>query len=131
MSSYMPKSKSDVHETPDRVYNIIKGIWGYSKEDMFDPCPVGFKQNALQLVWQELNYVNPPYTLLKEFVDDAIHQAEDYGNKTIMLLPSKTDQLFFHKLIINGYEIQWIPNRLKFKGEKWNATQPHFLVMIK
>jgi len=130
LSAYMPKSKSDVHITPDNVYEAIEKIYGYSKDEMTDPCPVGFTQSALQIVWNKINYVNPPYTLLKEFVDDAIHQANDYGNKTIMLLPSKTDQQWFHDLLHHGSKPHWIRGRLTFKNNKYNSMNAHFLVMI-
>lgn len=127
----MPKSKTDIHITPDRVFDLIKEYWGYSKEDMFDPCPVDYKYDALKTVWQKLNYVNPPYTLLSVFVSEAIKQLDFRGNETVMLLPAKTDQEWFHWLTHDEYEIKWIRSRLKFKGAKTNSPQPHFLVMIK
>lgn len=130
--SYMPPIKSDVHITPDRVWDMIKDNWGYEKEQFFDPCPVNPQWNGLDIDWQELNYVNPPYsreqgekkTLLTLFVDKAL---EEKGT-TIMLLPSKTDQEWFHK--IKEFDIMWIRGRLKFVGNEWSATQPHFLVKI-
>lgn len=124
----MPKSKSDVHITPDRVWEIIEQNWGYKKEDLFDPCPINHTIDGLMTNWHHWNYVNPPYSLLKEFVRKAIKESKN--NKTIMLLPAKTDQLWFHQLIENHYDIIWIKGRLKFKNNKWSATQPHFLVMI-
>lgn len=126
----MPKSKSDVHETPDRVYDLIEEYWGYTKDDMFDPCPIKPQWDGLKIRWHKINFVNPPYTLLKEFVTEAIHDSK-LGNKTIMLLPAKTDQQWFHDILSREYEIKWIRKRLKFKNNKWSATQPHFLVMIK
>jgi hypothetical protein len=126
----MPPSKSDTHITPDKIFDMILDKWGYDKTELFDPCPVNPKKDGLKIRWNELNYVNPPYTLLKEFVDKAIRESF-IGAHTIMLLPSKTDQEWFHKLINNKYEILWIRRRLKFKNNKWSATQPHFLVLIK
>ena len=125
----MPQSKSDVHLTPDRVFEMIVQKWGIYQQDMFDPCPVNPNFDGLTIPWKKLNFVNPPYTLLKEFVDKAILESH-HGNKTIMLNPAKTDQEWFHKLINRNYEILWIRKRLKFKNNKWSATQPHFLVMI-
>tara|TARA_B110000211_G_scaffold226782_1_gene280782 strand:+ start:176 stop:574 length:399 start_codon:yes stop_codon:yes gene_type:complete len=130
--SYMPPIKSDVHITPDRVWDMIKEEWGYEKEQFFDPCPVNPQWNGLEINWKELNYVNPPYsrergdkkTLLTLFVEKAL---EEKGT-TIMLLPSKTDQEWFHK--IKEFDIMWIRGRLKFVGNEWSATQPHFLVKI-
>jgi hypothetical protein len=125
----MPQAKSDVHLTPDRVWEIIQDTWNYTKSQMFDPCPVNPNFDGLKVEWNGLNYVNPPYTLLADFVDKAILEAVR-GNRTIMLLPAKTDQAWFHKLLENKYEIIWIRKRLKFKNNKHHATQPHFLVCI-
>ena len=128
--SYMPQAKSDIHLTPDRVYIEIFNEWGLHEEDFFDPCPVNPQWDGLKIDWQELNFVNPPYTLLKEFVAKAI--SESYQDKTtVMLLPAKTDQTWFHTLIHMKYAIKWIEKRLKFKNNRWSATQPHFLVLIK
>jgi len=130
--SYMPPIKSDVHITPDRVWDMIKENWGYEKEQFFDPCPVNPQWNGLDIDWKELNYVNPPYsrqqgerkTLLAQFVDKALKEK----GTTVMLLPSKTDQEWFHK--IKEFDTIWIRGRLKFIGNEWSATQPHFLVKI-
>jgi len=129
--SYMPKSKSDVHITPDRVYDIIKDVWGYTKDEMFDPCPVDWKEDGLKIEWHKLNFVNPPYSLLKEFVAKAIHEST-LAHYTIMLLPSKTEQQWFHDIVVERrFDPLWIRRRLKFKNNKHHATQPHFLVLIK
>jgi len=130
--AYMPPIKSDVHITPDRVWDMIKENWGYEKEQFFDPCPVNPQWNGLDIDWKELNYVNPPYsrqqgerkTLLAQFVDKALKEK----GTTVMLLPSKTDQEWFHK--IKEFDTIWIRGRLKFIGNEWSATQPHFLVKI-
>ena len=130
--AYMPPIKSDVHLTPDRVWDMIKENWGWNKEQFFDPCPVNPQWNGLDIDWKEMNFVNPPYsrekgekkTLLSQFVEKAL---EEKGT-TVMLLPSKTDQEWFHR--IKDFEIIWIRGRLKFIGNEWSATQPHFLVKI-
>lgn len=98
--------------------------------DFFDPCPVNPQWNGLEINWKKINFVNPPYTLLQEFVAKAI--SESFEDKiTVMLLPAKTDQSWFHTLIQNKYDIRWIEKRLKFKNNKWSDTQPHLLVLIK
>lgn len=129
MSRYMPKSKSDVHLTPDNVFEIIEKQWGYKKLELFDPCPENPQWNGLEIAWKPLNFVNPPYTLLREFFERAVRETE-FARKTIMLMPAKTDQDWFHDIINNNFEIKWIRKRLRFKNHKWSATQPHFLVMI-
>lgn len=127
----MPPAKSDIHLTPDRVFELIKEYWGYSKDEMFDPCPLNPQWDALEIPWKKVNFVNPPYSLLNQFTYKAIDEAAD-GKITIMLLPCKTDQLWFHDNFVDNKncEIKWIRKRLKFKNNKWSATQPHFLVKV-
>jgi len=128
--SYMPLRKSDVHETPDRVYDMIYQLFGLSKDDMFDPCPLNPDFDGLQIPWKKYNYVNPPYSHLPQFVDKAISEANANKCCSFMLLPSKTDQEWFHNIRSMGYQIIWIKGRLKFKNHKYHATQPHFLAKI-
>ena len=128
--SYLPPAKTDTHITPDKVFDMILETWGIEKDMMYDPCPVD-GTDGLTTSWKDINFVNPPYTLLKEFVAKALEES-NYGNRSIMLLPAKTDQAWFHDLVYNhrGVEIKWIKGRLKFKNNKWSATQPNFLTLI-
>ncbi len=131
-TSYMPKSKSDIHLTPDRVWDMIREYYGYQQEEFFDPCPVNPQFNGLDIDWYRLNYINPPYSNLPLWVEKAIsHSKNSNYSVSIMLLPCKTDQQWFHDIIENNFKILWIRRRLKFKNNKWSATQPHFLVEIK
>jgi len=136
----MPKSKSDVHLTPNEVYDFIDDEWcvkNVKSRLMFDPCPINPNFDGLTISWQDWNYVNPPYgdgkkdeggnTLLARFVYKALTEYR-HGHSSIMLLPSKTDQEWFHS--IKNYPIHWFNHRLKFKNNKWSATQPHFLVKL-
>ncbi len=128
--AYIPKSKSQVHLTPQRVYEIIWSVWGW--KDMFDPCPVKRRWNALEIRWERYNYINPPYAI-KEMVPFILKAIEelDNGNESIMLLPCKTDQDWFHDLILkNKYEIEWVRKRLKFTNNKNSSPAPNFLVKI-
>lgn len=140
----MPQSKSDTHLTPDEVYDKIDEL-GWSKDSrcMFDPCPPNADFNGLTIPWQKENYINPPYgdgskdedgnTLLARFVYKALREYI-LGHYSVMLLPSKTDQEWFHSLEKEGFltpkKLYWFDHRLKFKNNKWSATQPHFLVRI-
>ena len=142
--AYMPVSKSDTHLTPDEVPKVIDAIWELDWNSMFDPCPADtpFKApcffNGLYIDWHKWNRVNPPYgdgkkekgdTLLAGFVRKALKELER-GNCSIMLLPSKTDQDWWHWLNDGGFKTNYFNHRLKFKNNKDTATQPHFLVLI-
>jgi len=131
MGGYMPPSKSQVHITPQRVYDLIRDKWGWTK--MFDPCPVNPKWDALLIDWKKQNYVNPPYAKdeLTAFVEKAVWELENNEHESIMLLPCKTDQDWFHDIILkNDYEIFWIRKRLHFTNNRWASPAPNFLVKI-
>lgn len=132
----MPQSKSGTHITPDRVYQIIFDTWHMKKEEMYDPSPAytPYKApiffNGLYGNWQDVNYLNPHYDFLNQFVAKAIEQTK-LNRATILLLPSKTEQKFFHDLLEWKDNIVWIRKRLKFKYRKYTAPQGHFLILIK
>lgn len=137
--AYMPKSKSQTHLTPDKIFETMQTEWGVSKDYLYDPCPAhtNYKSpiffNGLYGDWSLWNYVNPPFNVktLEAFVKKAVEQSK-IGNKTIMLLPTKTDQDWFHDFIKGRItDIVWIYKRLKFKNNKHHATDSHFLVLIK
>lgn len=141
--AYMPQSKRQEHITPDRVWCVVSDITGIPaiicKEEIFhDPCPVGtpYKApiffNGLYGDWRECNYVNPPYEVktLRRFYQKAKEQAKK-GRWSIMLLPSKTDQDWFHDIIKNDFRVEWIEGRLRFKNNKDQAMGGHFLVVIR
>ncbi len=135
----MPKSKNQEHITPDIVWKLIFDNWHLPKSCFFDPVPVGtpFKSsiffNGLYAEFQIYNYINPPFEVktLTAFVKKAILEAQK-GKMSIMLLPVKTDQDWFHfRILLNDFEILWIRKRLKFKNNKDSSMGGHFLVAIK
>jgi len=134
----MPKSKNQEHETPDIIFDLILRHWRIPKRYFYDPCPVNtpFRSpcffNGLYGDWKNYNFVNPPFEIrtLEKFVDKAVNEAQK-GKISIMLLPAKTDQAWFHNIILEfDFEILWIRKRLKFKNNKDSATGSHFLVKI-
>jgi len=134
----MPKSKNQEHLTPDRVFDLIESKWFIRRELFYDPCPVAtpFRSpcffNGLYGNWHQYNFVNPPFEIrtLEKFVVKAVDEAEK-GMVSVLLLPCKTDQAWFHNIILkNEYEILWIRKRLKFKNNKDSSTGSHFLVKI-
>jgi len=136
--AYMPKSKNQEHQTPDRIFDLILRNWRIPKRYFYDPCPVGtpFRApcffNGLYGDWKNYNFVNPPFEIrtLEKFVSKALDEIEK-DHITIMLLPAKTDQAWFHDMILEfDFEILWIRKRLKFKNNKDSSTGSHFLVKI-
>jgi len=128
--SYMPKTSSDHYQTPERVFDILDE-YGYKARHYFDPCPFHSTFDGLKIDWQNWNYVNPPYSLIGEFVHKAFLELHK-ENSSILLIPTnKTDKDWWHNYIaLYNFDIIWIRGRLKFKDTKNPAPIPHCLVIM-
>ena len=130
MKTVIRKAKSNVHITPNEVYETIDKL-KIGRFPFFDPCPVNYTKNGLEIKWEKWNFINPPYDLTLEFVIKAFMELIFNNNKSVMLLPVKTDQLFFRML--HDVEKYYFDHRLKF-GNKNNMGNPsfqtHFLTVI-
>ena len=90
-------SDNDIFVTPDTVFDYLKIVTGYSKSDLFDPCPAEeVEWDALEIDWKSPAFCNPPFsqifekkmpdgTLLPGFMEKAVQQAEQ-GVEVIMLI---------------------------------------------
>lgn len=106
--------------TPEYILEPLrKEFW-----EMFDPCPFQNdmeKWDWLKNDWQDVNFINPPYSLdLKvAFVKKAIEESKKWKT-CVMLLPVSTSTKLFHEEILpNKKEIRFLKWRVKFSG--WNT----------
>ena len=72
----------------------IKLINSYSAED-FDDDP---EKDGLKLEWHGENFVNPPFSDIPTWVERAWASVASH-KKTIMLLPVRSDQEWFHDFV--------------------------------
>lgn len=79
----------------------------------FDPCPYKSNFNGLEIEWKDKNFVNPPYSKIKEFVDKAIEEHKK-GKVVVLLIPARTDTKYFRKLSNYGMDICFVTGRLHF-----------------
>ena len=91
------------------------------------------EDDALIQEWVGWNvYMNPPYgRIISKFIDKALLEW-DKGNfkRIVMLLPSRTDTKWFHKLYkLKDAEIRFYQGRLRFNDAN-PAPMPSMLVII-
>ena len=122
MNSILFSKQSDNWSTPYRLYNF------YKLNNYFDPCPLNSKFDGLEIEWKQQNFVNPPYSKIKEFVDKCIEEHKK-GKEVILLIPARTDTLYFRKLVDYGSIITFITGRLHFNNSN-SAPFPSCLVKL-
>src|SRR5689334_18070467 len=79
--------ETDVYITPLEVFIAIFNAFGVDLQKAFDPCPFpASHRNGLDIDWEPVAFVNPPFSQIKEWVIKAIEQA-NRGVTTYMILP--------------------------------------------
>ena len=98
------------------------------EKGMFDPCPLFSSVDGLKIEWGEINFVNPPYSNLKAWIEKSIEQSKK-GKKVLLLIPARTDTKAFKMLFEYGSTITFITGRLRF-NEANSAPFPSMLVEL-
>lgn len=131
MKSYLQKHSkiqySDHWSTPKDIYDLYVNYLDY-----MDPCPLngeGFDTNSFLPI--ENWFINPPYSDITSWIDFAILNHRKGFNHIVLLIPSRTDTRYFHKLLEYGCDLEFIKGRLKFGGSKQSAPFPSVLVHLR
>lgn len=114
--------KTDEWATPKYIYDQAM------EKGMFDPCPLLSSVDGLNIEWGEINFVNPPYSNLKAWIEKSIEQSKK-GKKVLLLIPARTDTRAFKMLFEYGSTITFITGRLRF-NEANSAPFPSMLVEL-
>lgn len=109
MNKILFSKNSDNWATPKIMYDY------YMNNGYFDPCPLNSQFDGLEIEWKNKNFVNPPYSKIKDFVDKSIEEHKK-GRKVILLIPARTDTKYFRKLVDYGCDIFFITGRLHFNN---------------
>lgn len=82
-------STHDNWSTPKDVYASLNLEFNFD----FDPCPLHGK-GGLEVTWGGANFVNPPYSQIKEWAKKAYEEYQK-GKIVVMLIPSRTDTKYW------------------------------------
>lgn len=118
-------SQSDNWKTPARFYEELDKEFHFD----FDPCPPNPTFDGLSIEWGKMNFCNPPYSQIAKWLEKAWIERER-ENKTVMLIPSRTDTKWWHDYCMKATEIRFIKGRLKFNDSKNSAPFPSCLVIF-
>jgi len=118
----MFSNKNNVWCTPKDFFNKINEEFKFT----LDPCCMPKsalcnkfytpKENGLIQNWGgETVFVNPPYGReIKEWIKKSYEESLKKNTTVVMLIPARTDTLYFHDFILGKAEIRFIKGRLKF-----------------
>lgn len=139
---YMPKAKTVEWKTPRWLFEKL--VWEFGEFDL-DPaateenalCETYYteKEDGLKRGWFGKVYCNPPYGAgLVKWVRKAVGSVNNgYCSLVVMLLPARTDTIWFHKYLYEkpNVEIRFLKGRLKYGGQKHCAPFPSMIVIIR
>ena len=111
-------SMTDEWRTPKSIYTALDAEFHFDH----DPCPIydgGWSHDGLLADWGEVNFCNPPYSDLKNWIPKGYEQWK-LGKTVVFLIPSRTDTAWWHDYVMEATEIRFIRGRLSFEGPKKN-----------
>jgi site-specific DNA-methyltransferase (adenine-specific) len=124
------KSLTDEWRTPSSVYTRLDAEFGFTH----DPCPLsdpdGLISDGLLSDWGAVNFCNPPYSDISQWVRKAWEESRK-GRTAVLLIPSRTDTAWWHDYCMKADEIRYIRGRLKFGDAVNSAPFPSCVVVFR
>lgn len=130
-------SDSQEWATPQKVFDELDAEFHFT----LDPCCT--HENAkcekhytkeddrLSRSWaRETVFCNPPYKDLKRWAKKCYEEFLS-GATVVMLVPARTDTMWFHDFIYHKAELRFIKGRLKYNDGKQNAPFPSMIVIFR
>ena len=135
----MFSSKTDMWSTPQEFYDKLNDEFNFT----LDPCATEnnakcdnfftVDDDGLKQDWSgNIVFCNPPYgRAIKDWVKKSYEESLKTNTTVVMLIPSRTDTIYFHEFIYGKAEIRFIKGRLKFGDAKNSAPFPSIVVIYR
>lgn len=119
--------KDQFAETPREVMVKLVEEFGL----LNDVCPRDPQHNGLEISWQRMNYMNPPYNEMEKWLKKAVEEWKQ--QKTIVaLIPARTNCNWFHNYCIRyASELRFIRQGIRFRGYKKKSPFPVALCIFR
>lgn len=126
--------------TPQDFYNELNKEFHFT----LDPCADDHnykckkyytkEQDGLLQDWSgEIVFCNPPYgRSIKNWVRKCFKECYAGDCRcAVMLIPARTDTIWFHDYVYNKAEIRFVKGRLKFGNQQKDAPFPSMVVVYR
>ncbi len=122
--------------TPDWLFDELNKEFGFTLDVCATPenakCERFFTDDGLHRPWEGVCWLNPPYGReIGKWLRKANYEAHANGVTVVALIPSRTDTLWWHNIVMRASDIRFIQGRLKFGGSKINAPFPSAVVVFR
>lgn len=134
----MFSSKTDLWSTPWNFFEKLNDEFHFT----LDPCSTHenakcykhftIEEDGLLQDWgNEVVFCNPTYgRQIKYWVKKAYEESQKDNTTVVMLIPARTDTIYFHEYIYHKAEVRFIKGRLKFGDAKNAAPFPSMVVIF-
>ena len=135
----MLSSKDMDWETPQDFFDKLDDEFRFT----LDPCATSKtakckkfytkEEDGLIQDWSgEVVFCNPPYgSAIKHWVKKCHDESEKSNTKVVMLIPARTDTIYFHEHVYHKAELRFVKGRLKFGGkQKGSGSAPFPSVIV-
>ena len=126
----MFSSKSNEWATPQHFFDKLNYIYGpftldaAASEDNYKVSKYyTIDDNALEQDWSNNRvFLNPPYGRgIKDWIRKAYNESQKDNTTVVMLIPARTDTVYWHDYVMKADQILFVRGRLKF-GEGTNSA---------
>jgi site-specific DNA-methyltransferase (adenine-specific) len=130
-------SKNEVWETPQAFFDKLNDEFRFTLDACALPenakCRLYYtpQDDGLLQDWSgHTTFCNPPYgRKIAAWVEKCYWESRKKNTKVVMLLPARTDTVYFHSYIYQKAEIRFVKGRLKFGNALNSAPFPSMVVI--
>jgi len=138
MNRALFSSKNEIWATPQTFFDMLNEEFCFTLDPCALPenakCPLFFTplDDGLVQDWGgHVIFCNPPYgNKIASWVEKCYRESRKDNTKVVMLIPARTDTVYFHKYIYGIAEIRFIKGRLKFGNARHSAPFPSMIVVF-
>lgn len=123
-------------ETPQYFFNYLNSFYHFNLDVCADErnhkmIPYfSINDDALKQNWTGTCFMNPPYGYgIYWWIKKAFDEGQK-GNKIVCLLPSRTDNSWFHEFVMKASEIIFIRGRIHFTNSKQSPQFGSIIVIF-
>jgi phage N-6-adenine-methyltransferase len=124
-------------ETPQALFDELDVEFGFQFDLAADETNAKcdrfytIEDDALNQPWEGVCWLNPPFGRGIELWLSRAVEAAQAGATVVVLVPARTDTIWWHDLVIPHAEIRFLRGRLQFEGAATSAPFPSAILVYR